>query len=241
MVTPKFTPTSNTDPSLQSPEQLAHWAREVAANLGTGGGGAPSGPVFSDTDPGAVGAGVIWVDTNIAPYHDFGYPWLIRNATDDGWIEPLLLHKDALGNILIATVLLDTSYQFILQDATQTAFSQWNMDISNGFGFDTVDGTGNEVELRMGAGDRTFLIVSDDAESTVQGLQVTADGVYLVGPTYPSTTPTTPGLFHGTVDPSAGGGFAAPLASTYQRQNGTAGELWCKTGAGDTAWSKLTP
>lgn len=47
-------------------------------------------------------------------------------------------------------------------------------------------------------------------------------------------------LKFGTVDPSAGGGVASPLPSLYLRNNGGAGELWLKTGAADTAWTRVT-
>jgi hypothetical protein len=45
----------------------------------------------------------------------------------------------------------------------------------------------------------------------------------------------------GTADPSAGAGVAGPLCAQYSRTNGAAGELWFKTGAADTAWTKVTP
>lgn len=44
-------------------------------------------------------------------------------------------------------------------------------------------------------------------------------------------------LIQDTVDPSAGGGVAAPVGSFYLR-SGT-GQAWLKTGAGDTAWTQL--
>ena len=44
----------------------------------------------------------------------------------------------------------------------------------------------------------------------------------------------------GTVDPSAAAGVAAPIASTFRRDNAGTGELWLKTGAADTAWTKAT-
>jgi hypothetical protein len=56
------------------------------------------------------------------------------------------------------------------------------------------------------------------------------------------TTPTAEStIIVGTADPSAGGGVIQPLGSLYLRKNDTAGELWCKTGAGNTAWTKVTP
>jgi hypothetical protein len=43
----------------------------------------------------------------------------------------------------------------------------------------------------------------------------------------------------GSTDPSAGGGVAADVASLYARDNGGVGELWVKTGAADTGWTKV--
>jgi len=43
----------------------------------------------------------------------------------------------------------------------------------------------------------------------------------------------------GTADPSAAAGVAAALCSLYCRTNGAAGELWYKTGAANTAWTKI--
>jgi hypothetical protein len=47
---------------------------------------------------------------------------------------------------------------------------------------------------------------------------------------------SNPRKLAGTADPSAGGGVAAPEGSTYQRFVATAGEVWTKIGAADTAW-----
>jgi hypothetical protein len=47
----------------------------------------------------------------------------------------------------------------------------------------------------------------------------------------------------GTVDPSAGGGVAAPVGSLFMRDvtgGGTSGELYLKTGAAATAWTQLS-
>jgi hypothetical protein len=43
----------------------------------------------------------------------------------------------------------------------------------------------------------------------------------------------------GTADPSAAAGVAAALCSVYMRTNAAVGELWFKTGAADTAWTKI--
>jgi hypothetical protein len=47
-----------------------------------------------------------------------------------------------------------------------------------------------------------------------------------------------PSVIAGTVDPTAGGGVPAVEGSNYMRYVGAAGELWIKTGAAATAWSK---
>jgi hypothetical protein len=47
---------------------------------------------------------------------------------------------------------------------------------------------------------------------------------------------TAPKLLTGTADPSAGAGVVAPVGSLYIR-TGTV-QLWQKTGAGDTQWTK---
>jgi len=41
------------------------------------------------------------------------------------------------------------------------------------------------------------------------------------------------------VDPSAGAGIAADVGTIALRSNAGAGEIWLKTGAADTAWSRL--
>lgn len=50
-----------------------------------------------------------------------------------------------------------------------------------------------------------------------------------------------PQIFHTTVDPSAGAGVVAPIASLalYNDGLGQSG-VWIKTGAGDTAWTEKT-
>lgn len=49
-----------------------------------------------------------------------------------------------------------------------------------------------------------------------------------------------PSVRAGTIDPSAGGGVAAPEGSLFARYVASAGALWLKTGIGDTAWTSLT-
>lgn len=53
------------------------------------------------------------------------------------------------------------------------------------------------------------------------------------------TIASGPRIVSGTADPSAGAGVVAALGSSYHRANGAAGEFWVKTGAGNTAWTKV--
>lgn len=48
-----------------------------------------------------------------------------------------------------------------------------------------------------------------------------------------------PLVLAGTVDPSAAAGIAAPEGSSFLRYVATAGEMWLKTGAADTAWTNV--
>jgi hypothetical protein len=48
-----------------------------------------------------------------------------------------------------------------------------------------------------------------------------------------------PLVLAGTVDPSAGGGVAAPEGSIYLRYVGAAGETWYKQGAANAAWVQI--
>jgi len=50
-----------------------------------------------------------------------------------------------------------------------------------------------------------------------------------------------PGVYAGTVDPSAGGGVAAKEGSVYLRYGAGAGQIWYKTAAADTGWTQSDP
>jgi len=47
-------------------------------------------------------------------------------------------------------------------------------------------------------------------------------------------------ILTGSEDPSAGPGVAAAIGTLYARNTGTAGTLWIKAGAADTAWKLIT-
>jgi hypothetical protein len=48
-----------------------------------------------------------------------------------------------------------------------------------------------------------------------------------------------PGVYAGTVDPSAGGGVVAAEGSLFERYVAAGGEVWIKTGAAATAWTQI--
>lgn len=73
-----------------------------------GGGGGGAQVFVQDTDPGAVGAGAIWVNTTSPGFIPDGVrPALVRNATDDGWLEQGLVHFDGDGNLRSFVTLSD--------------------------------------------------------------------------------------------------------------------------------------
>lgn len=87
-------------------------------------GGGGSSAIISDTDPGAVGAGIIWINTA-----DPGFgipvnvrPWLIRNETNDGWIEQGIIHRDDTGQIRAFITVSDGAivYEKLDADGVQT-------------------------------------------------------------------------------------------------------------------------
>lgn len=60
------------------------------------------------------------------------------------------------------------------------------------------------------------------------------------GPVLTLTQPAlTASVFVGTADPSASSGVVANAGSVYLRKNGTAGEVWVKSGAGNTVWNGI--
>lgn len=57
----------------------------AAALLGDGGGGGGASITVSDTDPGAVGADSVWVQTAVGGNDEYTQIW-VRNEADDGWL-----------------------------------------------------------------------------------------------------------------------------------------------------------
>lgn len=92
-----------------------------------------------------------------------------------------------------------------------------------------------EIEW-MPDGDYDVILVDGNADAaTHRWWAENADG----------TEKSALGLLHllkdlGSTDPSAGGGVAAAAPRIGVRLNAGATELWLKTGAGDTAWTKIT-
>ena len=61
-----------------------------------------------------------------------------------------------------------------------------------------------------------------------------------IGSALPSHQHQLEHALRGTVNPTTAPGVAAPVGSTFGRDNAGAGELWLKTGAADTAWTRIT-
>ena len=97
---------------------------------------------------------------------------------------------------------------------------------------------------------------SAGATITTRTIQPEADSTYYVGldatrfsagyfdslfaaSFYANQGSDAPSWSAGTADPSAGAGVTAKPGSLYSRNNAGTGELWLKTGATDTSWSKI--
>jgi hypothetical protein len=211
------------------------------------------------SDPGAVGAGKLWVDTTTP-----GPPWhvQVRNAADDGW-EDILAAYTATSDVGIRGA--DTPDEF---GAGGNAVMASGSDLFSGAGGASYAlsgagaGAGGGILMGGGNGDAVgpfgaVSIVGGNNGGSGSGgnVNLTAgsnddgdDGAALViaggttgvkGKITGTTRGTTFDLLAGTDDPSAGAGIAAPLLSTYRRDNAGTGELWFKVGAADTDWSQV--
>lgn len=163
--------------------------------LGSGDG---TTPTFADADPGPLGPGAIWVQTE-AGGGGFGYTqtW-IRDALDVSWVAvgPAIVQDGPDGTTFMAS--------------PDGAFTM------------SLAVTGEVTNLPQG--EITYLSSRSLKNADILDLPTRATE-----------------LREGTTDPSAGAGLVAKLTSLYFRVNGTAGEMWVKTGEADTAWTKLTP
>lgn len=73
-----------------------------------------------DTDPGAVGAGSLWVNTS--DISNLGLespvsPVFVRNAANDGWLEQGFVHRDEDGNIRAYVAVSDSGVNLQALDA----------------------------------------------------------------------------------------------------------------------------
>jgi hypothetical protein len=174
--------------------------------------------IFAITDPGNVGAGMLWVQD----HEDGHYSIWVRDSDDANWLSPgavEALHYTS-GGILTSLVSASPNVASLLGESddhqTQAAV---NADAANGVQFTMAEPGGGY-----------FQAIIPPLATEFQMWDASHGMPY-------------PGIFFkmGTADPSAAGGVVAPAGSFYSRLNGAAGELWFKTGASDTSWSKLTP
>jgi hypothetical protein len=138
----RFAGTIQPGPGSSSGDVLTSQGDGVPAQWAAGGG---SVPLFvQDTDPGAVGAGAIWIDTGSSPGSLLSN---LRNLTDDGWVRFWSLDANpyyTLGlaaGVPAAQILnADTSQAFAVTDA---AFSSKPSAVVNAGANMMNDGDGN--------------------------------------------------------------------------------------------------
>ena len=183
----------------------------------------PPGPssittvVSSASDPGALGAGSVWVRKD--GYNL--YSIYVRNAEDTAWQIPMVAAHATTGAGEIPRgymqVTADTFVAY-LQDAEETAGAQVTLDLTGGIAEGIVSLHGTRRIVQRVGNSRVAL------EST---------GFYI------GASSTSPGILKGTADPTASSGVAAVEGSIYMRTTGGAGQLWLKAGAANTAWTQL--
>lgn len=174
-------------------------------------------PFEQTTDPGAVGAGALWINTT-AIAGTTNRPLLVRNDADTDWIEIALAHYDA-SNVLRGFVTLsDGAVVMEYLDASSVLKAVVVLNESGVFlytpssGSVQLDGPMGALKLDPGEPLRYF-----DLASSI-----------------------TMSLLTGEDDPTAGGGIPADAPASYLRINigaGSVTELWLKTGAADTDWT----
>jgi hypothetical protein len=177
------------------------WVVTTSAG-GEGGGGVTI--TVADEDPGAVGAGNLWLQTDDEEgNHDTLMLWL-RNDADDGWLQA-------------------TAGAFYTEGAGVQQVALYDLDTGRMVG--GVEASSGSVVLQTWA-------PPSDANARRQVL-LSTDGLQL------QLGPSVVTVLTGTVDPSADTGVAATVPAMYIRENGSATELWLKSGAGATAWTQL--
>jgi hypothetical protein len=202
--------------------------------------GGASNVYVQDADPGAVGAGKLWVDTTTP-----GPPWhvQVRDAGDAAWNDMLEQYVSSLGISLTADA-DGTSSGASVNLAEAAGAAGGAVEFRGGNAGD--DSTGGDAGFRggtvgvNGTGGKAYLYGGNDDDGG-NGARVEAFGGSLGvdGNLALRTGGVTFDLLAGTVDPSAGAGVAANLLSTYRRDNAGTGELWFKVGALDTDWSQV--
>lgn len=164
---------------------------------------------YSEADPGAVGAGHIWIRSGL-PH---GSAMFVRSDADDEWLNLLAANLNEAGTAVDSEV-------FVSDNAVTVA---------------AVDATGtNQAEI----------VANDGAISlthiTAAGLrQVILNETGLHVGVLGGDGAGGPVVLSGAADPSAASGLAAPEGSVYMRTTATAGQVWIKTGAADTGWTRL--
>lgn len=126
-----------------------------------GGGGSGGTVIQQNTDPGAVGAGTLWVNTTANP--DAGIPaivkpTLVRNAADDGWIEQGLIHYNGDGGLSSFVTLDDGSA--VVEGHDADGISNGALAIYGGVG-GGVFLRGRETYLQQKAGDAVYFYLAD--------------------------------------------------------------------------------
>ena len=190
--------------------------------------GAPAVVHYSEEDPGAVGAGHIWIHPATGDWGSGTLSMHLRNEEDTGWISPALepspadmqAHETGFYAIPGGTIArmkadgaVDPGYSYV-----QTTFSGEVAVVA-----DSEEGAGAKIALETYGDGRQM-----GAVLRLAGLHI-GSGV----------AATDPIVTSGSADPSAGAGVAAPEGSMYMRTTAAAGQVWIKTGAADTAWTRL--
>lgn len=103
--------------------------RHLAADVldeetGTGAVGEPAAIHYSEADPGAVGAGAIWIKPTNDLDVDADPAMFIRSAADDGWLTASLVHTDPISGDRYAVIFDDGHIYIYVVDSESVVLNR---------------------------------------------------------------------------------------------------------------------
>lgn len=177
-LTPGFEVEDDGSPGMFYKADGSLWLRDplgAEVEIGSGNGGGSSA-VISSTDPGAIGAGALWIRTD--PSESYAPTVQVRNQADDGWLDEAvvgnllgLTYYDDAGNAVTSIYgdshtanMVTPKGTLRLGGAAATLSDPARVDILGGDAKVVVDGADGQLQLRAGA---NAIVLMDSANEQI--------------------------------------------------------------------------